>query len=200
MGLSDRFSSFPLQVFFTLLAALALAPLGHAQVSPENRPALKLIKNGVRYIAPAGWRVEDEPDLSGVLLLEPAKAEAEAKPNDPKTWRSRILVELNERPATELSGLSLPAQAASKVISVLKPESKPKIEKQSLVEHPNGFSYGLYETKQTRLGFEINETRLVVALPDNQRLVITASCYQSGCETFKPIYDKFVNSLALRKN
>jgi hypothetical protein len=198
MGLSDRFSSVSLQVFILLLAVLTLAPLAQAQVSPENRPALKLISNGVRYVAPAGWRVEDEPDLSGVLFLEPAKTDA--KPNDPKNWRSRILVELNERPATELSGLSLPAQAASKVISVLKPESKPKNEKQSLVEHPSGFSYGLYEAKQTRQGFEINETRLVVALPDNQRLVITASCYQTGCETFKPIYDKFLSSLALRKN
>jgi hypothetical protein len=176
----------------------------YAQVSAENRPAIKLIANGVRYVAPAGWRVEDEPDLKGVLLLEPARAEA--KP-EVKVWRSRILVELNERPSSELSGLSLPAQAADKLVSVLKAEGKARETKQMLVQHPTGYSYGWYESKQTRQGFEIIETRLVMLLPENQRLVITASCHPeavikgapTGCETFKPVWEAFVRSVALRK-
>ncbi len=195
MRAGGYFSRLGLQLFLIATVntlAIASQP-AFAQVSPENRPAFKLIRAGVLYSAPLGWRVEDEPDLNGVLLLEPAKPGS-------KTWRSRILVELNERPDTQLSGLSLPAQAAHRLVSVLKPEGAAKADKQSLVQHPSGFSYGLYESKQTRQKIDINETRMVVMLADNQRLVITASCYQSECETFKPVYDTFIRGLILRKN
>jgi hypothetical protein len=208
MGPSQVISSASLQnkwpMHLCAIIGLMCIEPSYAQVSAENRPAIKLIASGVRYVAPAGWRVEDEPDLKGVLLLEPARAEA--KP-EVKVWRSRILVELNERPASELSGLSLPAQAADKLVSVLKAEGKAKDAKQMLVQHPTGYSYGWYESKQTRQGFEIIETRLVMLLPENQRLVITASCHPeavvkgapTGCETFKPDWEAFVRSVALRK-
>jgi hypothetical protein len=182
-----------------LLLALALAIPSYSQVAAENRPAIKLLMNGVRYTAPAGWRVEDEPDLRGVLILEPSQNKASSK-SAGTTWRSRILIELNERPSIELAGLSLPAQAAHKDISVLKSERTPKETKQSLVQHPNGFSYGLYDSKQIRQNVIIQETRLVANLQENQKLVITASCAASGCETFKPVLDQFVRTLALRKN
>lgn len=135
---------------------------------------------GLTFVPPAGWAVEQTD--SGRLLTAPSVE------ND---WHANIFLDLavdNEVRALE---------SAIDTLSKNHAKQQPRFREigRTVGDHPSGRRFGRIEFACEREGTPVTQWEFVLELEGQNRLFVVASAATASWEKYRPVFQKFVDSL-----